>query len=275
MPSVYQPKKKRTVLQTSFDDFYAKTPLEYEKKRSGFFGYQFFFILGLMIFLYAGLRFINYLDKKDENISLFEQVIMRVKAIKTNYAYASEKQPDNKQEQKTESAEQVVQETEEDDEELDSVFFDPLSITSPNDVKVLKALGVRRQEIEKREELLVQKELELTILEKKVTEKVKALEVISERIKEDLRELDQQEVKKAQSLAKIYSSMKAKEAARIFEELDMPILLAVITRISEKKLAPIMALLPPEKAREITRKLSRRSTNLSRPMNDSFESIEN
>jgi hypothetical protein len=68
-------------------------------------------------------------------------------------------------------------------EEFDTAFFDPLSITSPNDVKVLKALGLRRQELDLREKSLGQKELELTILGKKVEEKVKNSDDIIEYMK--------------------------------------------------------------------------------------------
>ena len=92
------------------------------------------------------------------------------------------------------------------------------------------------------------------------------MEAISTKVSEELKELDQQEIKKVQSLAKIYSTMKPKEAARIFEGMDMPILLTVVARISERKLAPIIAVLSPDKARELTKKLAQKSTSLSQPL---------
>ena len=49
--------------------------------------------------------------------------------------------------------------------------------------------------------------------------------------------------------------MKPKEAARIFDTMDMDVLLAVISQMSDRKTAPIMAAMQGDRAREITRKL--------------------
>ena len=46
--------------------------------------------------------------------------------------------------------------------------------------------------------------------------------------------------------------MKPKEAAKIFQELEMDTLLEVAERMKERKLAAIMAKLGAERAREVT-----------------------
>jgi flagellar motility protein MotE (MotC chaperone) len=51
--------------------------------------------------------------------------------------------------------------------------------------------------------------------------------------------------------------MKPKDAARIFEQLDMETLLLVAEPMKERKLAPIMAQMNPTKAMEITVELAR------------------
>jgi len=51
--------------------------------------------------------------------------------------------------------------------------------------------------------------------------------------------------------------MKPRDAARIFEELDMDTLLLVAERMKERKLAPLMAQMNPEKAKEMTVELAR------------------
>ena len=58
-------------------------------------------------------------------------------------------------------------------------------------------------------------------------------------------------------MCEIYENMKPKEAARIFEALEMDTLLEVAERMKERKLAPIMAKMHPEKARDMTVELSR------------------
>ena len=55
---------------------------------------------------------------------------------------------------------------------------------------------------------------------------------------------------------KIYENMKPKDAARIFDELDMDTLLLVAERMKERKLAPVMAQMKPTKAKDVTIRLS-------------------
>ena len=51
--------------------------------------------------------------------------------------------------------------------------------------------------------------------------------------------------------------MKPKDAARIFEDLELDTLLEVSERMKERKLAGIIAKMSPQKAREITVELRR------------------
>jgi flagellar motility protein MotE (MotC chaperone) len=52
--------------------------------------------------------------------------------------------------------------------------------------------------------------------------------------------------------------MKPKDAARIFEQLEMPILLDVIERMKERKAAPVIADMNPEKAKKLTIEMFKR-----------------
>lgn len=58
------------------------------------------------------------------------------------------------------------------------------------------------------------------------------------------------------SLVKIYEGMKPKEAATIFNTLDMDVLLSVISRMSERKSSPVLAAMAPDKARLVTIRLA-------------------
>ena len=55
---------------------------------------------------------------------------------------------------------------------------------------------------------------------------------------------------------KIYENMKPKEAAKIFEQLDMPILLDVVERMKEQKVSPILAEMEPSKAKTVTTEMA-------------------
>jgi flagellar motility protein MotE (MotC chaperone) len=146
-------------------------------------------------------------------------------------------------------------------------FFDPMSITSSQDVNILKALGKRRIEIEKREKILQKRETDLGILEKRIDDKMKTLKDIKDKIEEELKSMDNSEVEKAKSLSKVYSTMKPKEAAVIFEGMDMSLILSIVSQMPEKKLAAIVAVMPPDRAREITNKISQKGMSLANPDN--------
>ena len=59
------------------------------------------------------------------------------------------------------------------------------------------------------------------------------------------------------SLVRIYENMKPKDAARIFEVLDLDTLLMVAERMNERKLAPVMAQMNSERTKEVTVELTR------------------
>jgi flagellar motility protein MotE (MotC chaperone) len=58
------------------------------------------------------------------------------------------------------------------------------------------------------------------------------------------------------SLVKVYEVMKPKDAARIFEKLDLPVQLAVATAMKERSMAALMAEMSPEAARRLTMEMA-------------------
>jgi flagellar motility protein MotE (MotC chaperone) len=50
----------------------------------------------------------------------------------------------------------------------------------------------------------------------------------------------------------MYETMKAKEAATIFNQLDMPVLLRVTRAMNPRKMAPILARMDPMRAKSLT-----------------------
>ena len=51
--------------------------------------------------------------------------------------------------------------------------------------------------------------------------------------------------------------MKPKDAAKIFNELEMPVLLKLVGNMKEVKVAPVIASMDPAKARELSIELSK------------------
>ena len=132
---------------------------------------------------------------------------------------------------------------------------DPTLLTQA-EIDLLQQLAERRENLDSREqELDIQSGL-LKAAETRIDKKVKELKALQGAIAKLIKSYDDQQNAKLQSLVKIYENMKPKDAARIFEELDMDTLLMVAERMKERKLAPIMAKMDPTKATEITVQLS-------------------
>ncbi len=61
------------------------------------------------------------------------------------------------------------------------------------------------------------------------------------------------------SLVTMYENMKAKDAARIFDRLDMKMLVEVATKINPRRMSDILAQMTPEAAERLTVELARRA----------------
>jgi flagellar motility protein MotE (MotC chaperone) len=128
---------------------------------------------------------------------------------------------------------------------------------SGNTDEILQELMDRRKAVVKREASLNQKEALLQATEQQVDQKLGELKLLREELKDLLDQQEEAESDRIKSLVKIYEGMKPKEAANIFNTLDMDIMLSVVGRMSERKSAPVLAAMEPEKARMLTVLLAR------------------
>lgn len=140
----------------------------------------------------------------------------------------------------------------------------PLAPLGPIDnQELLQHFAERRAEIERRTKEMEQREALLAAAEKRIDQKVAEMEKTRSDIQKLMAQGDEKQSAQLESLVKIYETMKPKEAARIFEELDMPVLLGVIQKMKEQKTAPILAAMDPVKAKEVTSALVERRVPLT------------
>jgi flagellar motility protein MotE (MotC chaperone) len=126
------------------------------------------------------------------------------------------------------------------------------------EVDMLQKLQSRREELDTREnEMRLQEDL-LKVTQKRIEEKIDELKKIEATIQDLLKKHDQQEEQRIQRLVKMYENMKPKDAARIFESLEMPILISVVERMKERKVAPVLAAMPSAAAKKLTTELATR-----------------
>lgn len=136
------------------------------------------------------------------------------------------------------------------------VTNDPALLTQA-EIDLLQRLADRRESLDAREKEMEMREGLLKAAEDRINKKIAELKTFQDTIEGLIKTYDAQQEAKTQSLVKIYESMKPKNAAKIFEEMDMETLLMVTENMKEKKLAAIMAKLNPARATEITVELSR------------------
>ena len=129
-------------------------------------------------------------------------------------------------------------------------------IFSSAEVEVLQSLARRREEIERREQALAIQEAQLKAIEQEVDRKIAELNKLRGELEGLLGKQQTMEEERILSLVKIYENMKPKEAAAIFNTLDMDVLLAVIGRMAERRSSPIIANMDTDRARLVTIRLA-------------------
>ena len=141
---------------------------------------------------------------------------------------------------------------------------DPLMM-SPSEIEVLQKLSDRRAALDRRAQKVTQQEVVLKAAEQRVDEKLAKLKAMEQEIGGLVEQQAQQGDARLKGLVKIYETMKPREAARIFEELDTPTVLDVIGQMKEAKAAPILASMDPSKAKSVTAALIERRQQGTRP----------
>lgn len=113
-------------------------------------------------------------------------------------------------------------------------------------------LSNRRKEIEALERELQTREALLKVAEQEIDRKFQELSQLRQEIEGLLETQSEEEKARVQSLVRIYEGMKPKDAARIFDTLDLDVLVAVVASMGERKLSPVLAAMNAERARTVT-----------------------
>lgn len=124
------------------------------------------------------------------------------------------------------------------------------------ELDLLQSLSERREALDTREKEVELKEKLLQATEIRINDKISEIKSLQKKVEELLAKYEGHEDEQIASLVKIYENMKPKDAAQIFNEMDMDILLEVIAKMSERKVAPILAGMSPTKATQVTAELA-------------------
>lgn len=126
------------------------------------------------------------------------------------------------------------------------------------EIELLQRLAERREELDQRERDMEVREKLLVATENNIDEKIETLKSIESQIRALVERHDEQEQAQIQSLVATYTAMKPKDAANIFNTLDMEILIAIIEQMNPKKVADVLAKMNTASANQITVELATR-----------------
>ncbi len=145
-----------------------------------------------------------------------------------------------------------------DSDQPDAAKTRPPQKFTPAEIEVLGELSKRREELDKRSEDLDRRDLLMKAAEQRVDEKIAELKQLQTQVDASLGQMKQEDDDRLKSLVHIYETMKPQEAATIFEGMDMPSLIGLLSRMKDLKTAPILAAMAPDKARAVTVALAQR-----------------
>ncbi|MDE2574721.1 MAG: hypothetical protein KGL55_05380 [Rhodospirillales bacterium] len=121
---------------------------------------------------------------------------------------------------------------------------------------LLLDLRHRSAQLDAREAAVKSREAMLAAAEKRLAVRLDELTALQTRL-EALDKVRKQRVNANWTgLVKLYENMKPRDAATIFDGLDMAVLLQVMDRMNERKAAPVLAAMQPERARLVTAQLA-------------------
>jgi len=130
---------------------------------------------------------------------------------------------------------------------------------------VLLDLRQRREALDARSHQMDQRAAELDAADRRLADRVQQLSALQARLEamEAARQAHQAE--NWTGLVKVYEAMKPRDAAVIFDALDMQVLLQVLDRMQDRKAAPVLAAMQPDRARLATQLLAEMRTRAITP----------
>src|SRR5204863_2552838 len=116
---------------------------------------------------------------------------------------------------------------------------------------VLERLQARRQELDTRARELEIRESLLKAHEQRIESRVEELKGIEARIAQATHQKDEADAARFKSIVTMYENMKPKDAAKIFDRLEMAVLLDVASHMKPQKMSEVLAQMQPDAAERL------------------------
>jgi flagellar motility protein MotE (MotC chaperone) len=130
---------------------------------------------------------------------------------------------------------------------------------SPSERAILERLQARRQELEQRAREIEIRESLLKAAEKRIESKVEEAKASDARNSAAAAQKAEADAARFKGIITMYEGMKPKDAAKVFDRLEMNVLYDIASQIAPRKMADILGLMQPEAAERLTVELARRA----------------
>jgi flagellar motility protein MotE (MotC chaperone) len=139
------------------------------------------------------------------------------------------------------------------------VFPEQTPQISSSERALLERLQARRQELEARAREIDIRENLLKSAEKRIEGRVEELKAVEARIGVATEQKKEAEDIRLKGLVTMYEGMKPKDAAKVFDRLEMGVLFEITSKIAPRKMSDILGLMSPEAAERLTVEMARRA----------------
>lgn len=139
------------------------------------------------------------------------------------------------------------------------IYPDPTQPVSASERAILERLQARRQELDTRAREIDIRESLLKAAEKRLESKVEELKAVESRISTATQAKNEAEIARFKGIITMYESMKPKDAAKVFDHLEMPVLIEIASQIAPRKMSDILGLMQTEAAERLTVELAHRA----------------
>ncbi len=130
--------------------------------------------------------------------------------------------------------------------------------SSPSERAILERLQERRGAIDERQRELELRENMLKAAERKVDSRLDELREVEGRLTAGQRAEKEEADRQMKTIVIMYETMKPKDAAKVFDRLNINVLVPIVTAMNPRKMSEILAVMTPEAAERLTVALAAR-----------------
>ena len=131
----------------------------------------------------------------------------------------------------------------------------PNTAFTQSEIMILQELAERREALDLRAQEIDKRAIQLKVAEEEIDKKLRQLKDYEQKLQKLVSAYSEQEQANIDAMVKMYTSMKPKDAARIFNSLDMNISVALLKGMKPSSSSAILSQMDSQKAQAVTAEL--------------------